>query len=313
MDIHIKRRHGVERPASTYTNNSRSILNHPESVRYYRESFRPRDYIHDPYHHPNNLDADSPPRKEESAQDRLMATISKNNEYMRLLIASRELATRVSDFNLPQSLFTALMASNSFQSKHNMPTTKVILPTSYHISFCESCFSGCKLRPVFDPIEFEGLTKLTHECNPKDSFLDRSTEEISRIKSQVQVQLIDILTKVVDSRIGQEDAYLKLVKVLPPRLFPKEWRRTLKLPTNRSLIVEEDCIKIDPFRKEMHKDHWFSRALKDFGSSGSSDKLKITKNELKDFLSTARSTFGVFRTNASDPGTKYYFLIYVAI
>jgi hypothetical protein len=306
MDIHIKRKHGIERPASTYTTDRRSVLNRPDSAQYCRESFRPCDSMHDPYHHP---DLDSPPRKEESAQDRLMATISKNNEYMRLLIESRELSTRVSGFNLPQSLFATLVTSTSFQSKQNMHTKKVILPTGYRVSFCDSCFSGCKSRPVSYPIEFEGLTKLTHECNPKDYFLDRSVEEISEIKSQIQVQSINILTKVVDSRIGQGEAYLKIVKVLPPRLFPEEWRRTLKLPANRSLIEEKDCIEIDPSYGENHNDHWFSRAIKDFSSS---DKLKITRIELKDFLSIAKATFGVFRFNARDPGTSHYYLIYVA-
>jgi hypothetical protein len=221
---------------------------------------------------------------------------------------SRELSMRVSGSQVPQSLFMGLVAVNSLQSKYNVHNKKVRLPTGYHVAFCDSCFLGCEVRPVYYPIEFEGATKLTHKCNPKDSFLDRSAEEISRIKSQIQVKSMDYLTKVVDLRIGQGEAYLKL-KMVPSHLFSEERRRTLKLPTDRSLIEEMDCIEIDPALEEIHKTRWFSRAIEDIDSS---DKLKITRNELKDFLSLARSTFGVFRIKLSDPRAKYYFLIYVA-
>jgi hypothetical protein len=152
------------------------------------------------------------------------------------------------------------------------------------------------------------VTKLTHECNPKVSFLDQSTEEISRIKSQIQVKLMNHLTREVDVRIGQGDAYLKL-RNIPSHLFSEECRRILKLPVGRSLIEEKDCIEIVPSLEEKHKTQWFSRAIRDIGNS---DKLKITRSELNDFLSLARSTFGAFRIKAKDPGAKYYFLIYIA-
>ncbi len=310
MDIHIKRKHGAESPASTNITDSRSVFQGPEPARYYRESIRPGGYSYNHYHPPNSHGADPPPRKEQTAQDRLMATISEINEFMRLMNESRELSMRVSGSYIPQSFFMELMAFNSFQSMHNVRKKKVRLPTGYHVAFCDSCYSGCEFRPVYSQIEFEGATKLTHKCNPKDSFLDQSAEEISRIKSQIQVVLMDHLTKVVDLRIGQGEAYLKLIKVLPSRFFSEEYRRTLKLPTDRSLIEEKDCIEIDPSLEEIHKTQWFSRAIRDIGNS---DKLKITRNELNDFLSLARSTFGVFRIKVSDPGAKYYFLIYVAM
>jgi hypothetical protein len=307
MDIHIKRKHDAESPASTHITDSRSGFQGPEPARYYREGIRPGGYSYNHYHLPNSHGADPPPRKEQTAQDRLMATISEINEYMRLMNESRELSMRVSGSYIPQ-LLMASTTFNSFQNKHNMHTRKVMLPTGYYVSFCDSCLTGCKLGPVFNPIELEVATRLTHKCNHKDSFLDLSAEEISNIRSQIQVKLMDVLTKVVDYRIGQGEAYLKL-KVLPSRLFSEEWRRTLKLPPDRSLIEEKDCIEIDPFSKEIYETQWFSRAIKGIGSS---NKPKITRNELNHFLSLARSTFRVFKIKESDPEIIYYFLMYVA-
>ena len=308
LGIHIKRKHGAENPASAPIIESRSTFRGPKPARYYRESIRPAGYAYNHYHSPNSLRADPPPRKEETARDRLMATISEINESMRLMNESRELSMRQSGSQIPLSLFMGLMAFNSLQGMQNVRKKKVILPTGYRLAFCDRCFSGCEFRPVYSPIEFEVMTNLTHECNPKISFIDQRTEEISRIKSQIQVKLMNHLTREVDLRIGQGEAYLKL-RNIPSRLFSEECRRTLKLPAGRSLIEEKDCIEIVPSLEEKHKTQWFSRAIRDIGNS---DKLKITRNELNDFLRLARSTFGAFRIKASDPGAKYYFLIYIA-
>ncbi len=208
MNIHIKRKHNSESPASTYITDSRSVFS-PEPARYYRESNRPGGNTYNHYLRPNSLRANLPPRKEESAQDRLMATISEISEYMRLTNEFREFSIRPSGSQIPMSLYTRLLALNSLQSKHNVQNKKVRLPTGYRVAFCDSCFSGCEFRSVYYPIEFEGATRLTHKCNHTDPFLDRSAEEISRIKSQIQVKLMDYLTKVVDLRIGQGEAYLK--------------------------------------------------------------------------------------------------------
>ena len=226
LNIHIKRKHGAESPVSTYITDSRSVFQGPEPARYYRESIRPGGYTYNHYRSPNSLGADPPPRKEETAQDRLMATIREINEYTRLMNESRELSMRLSCSLELQSLFMELMAFNFLQSMHNVRKKKVRDPTGYHVAFCDSCYSG-EFRPVSYPIEFEGATKLIHKCNPKDSFLDQSAEEISRIKSQIQVVLMDHLTKVVDLRIEQGEAYLKLIMVLPSRFFSEECRRTL--------------------------------------------------------------------------------------
>lgn len=250
--------------------------------------------------------------QEETAQGRLMATISEINESMSLMNESREHLMRLSDSQIPQipqSLFMGLMAFNSLQSKHNVHSKKVRLPTGYQVAFCDRCFSGCEFRSVYYPIEFEGMTKLIHKCNPKKSFLDQSAEDISRIKSQIQVKLMDYLTKEVNFRIGQGEAYLKFKKVLPSRFFSEELRTMLKLPADRSLIEEKDCIEVDPSLEEIQKTQWFSRAIRDIGNS---DRLKITGDELNAFLSLAQSTCGVFRIKVSDPGAKYYLLIYVA-
>lgn len=144
LDIHIKRNHSSESPASTHIHDSRSIFQGPEPARNYRESIRPGRYTHNDYHIPNRLRADPPSRKEETAQDRLTTTISEINESMRLMNESRELSMRLSGSQIPWSLFMGLMAFNSLQSKHNVHRKKVRLPTGYRVGFCDRCFSGCE-------------------------------------------------------------------------------------------------------------------------------------------------------------------------
>jgi hypothetical protein len=132
LEIHIKRNHSSESLASTYIHDSRSIFQGPEPARNYRESIRPAGYTHhNHYHIPNHLRADPPSRKEETAQGRLMATISEINESMRLMNESREHLMRLSDSQISQSLFMGLMAFNFLQSKHNVHSKKVRLPTGY--------------------------------------------------------------------------------------------------------------------------------------------------------------------------------------
>jgi hypothetical protein len=117
LDIHIKRKHGTESPASAPIIDSRSTFLGPKPARYYRESIGTAGYVDNHYYNPNSLRADPPPRKEETAQDRLMATIREINESMRL-----------SGSQIPLSFYMGLMAFNSLQGMQNVRKKKVKLP-----------------------------------------------------------------------------------------------------------------------------------------------------------------------------------------
>ena len=136
----------------------------------------------------------------------------------------------------------------------SMTPKKEILPTGYQISFCDTCLSGCNLRPVLYPIEFEAVAKLVHKCNPKNLFSGQNGEEILKKKRQLKDFLGNRLSEVTASRIGQKEAYLKGAK-LSLHAFSEETRIRWRLPPNRSLIEERDCIKINSSRDTQNIDN----------------------------------------------------------
>jgi len=205
--------------------------------------------------------------------------------------------------------------SDSFQGTRTMPAKKEILPSGYRISFCDTCLSGCELRAALYPIELEAITKLVHECDSDKLFIgqNQNEEEILEKKRQVQAFLGDNLSQIVSFRIGQRDAYLKVMK-LSQNAFSESSEETrriwAKLPTNRSRIEERDCIKFDPSRDTANADHWFYRTISEYVKDSN---VKVTQTELTEFLRIANATFGVFQVNTDDPAKKCYFLIYLVL
>jgi hypothetical protein len=110
------------------------------------------------------------------------------------------------------SVMWSLLVSLSMGPQNNTPRTRGNkLPTGYRTSLCNTCFSGGGLEPVFDPIEGEALMKFSHTCDPKSLALVQNITDIRNRKSQIQHDLVNYLSKVVDIRIGQRDTYLKIV------------------------------------------------------------------------------------------------------
>jgi hypothetical protein len=248
-------------------------------------------------------------KRHEIFPDKFMENIRRLNEVSRLINESTRNLSADSIFNEIAKSLLIQTASNLFQGNRSTPSKKETLPTGSQISFCDTCLSGCNLRPVFYPIESVGATKLDHQCDPKNLYVGQNEEEILEMKCQVKDMLGDSLSKLVSSRIGQRDAYLKAME-LSQHTFSEETRRNLKLPANRFLIEERDCIKINPFHDMESMDHWFCRTIRECGKN---NNVRITQNELKEFLSIARSTFGVFRVDTSGPTKKHYLLIYLVL
>ena len=101
------------------------------------------------------------------------------------------------------------------------------------------------MKPVFYPVEFEAQIKTDHKCDPKN-LLGQNEEQI--------------MEKVVSSRIGGKDAYLRAVK-LSKHAFSEEKRRNFKIPRNSSLIEERDCIRVNFSHDMESKEHWFCRTI----------------------------------------------------
>lgn len=312
MYTHIRRKHGGSQPESApKVGRSRAASGdgvQPPSSMNHGEATEPSNYMHEVPYRLNTTASEV--KKTETILDHFLENIHRINEASRLLNESRQNSSADSSFNEIGKLLMVRMACNSFQGKHSMPIKKEIPPSGYQIStFCDTCLSGCNVRPVFYPIEFEGITKLNHKCVPKNSFVGKTEDEILGMKRQHQIWSVDFLSKVVSSRIGHRDAYLKLLK-LSQNAFSKEIQSKWKLPANQSIIEEKDCIEINPSCDGEHMNHWFCRAIKEYDKNSN---IKINRKELAEFLRIAKSTFGVFRFGMSDPVKKNYLLMYLVI
>jgi hypothetical protein len=84
----------------------------------------------------------------------------------------------------------------------------------------------------------------------------------------------------------------------------------LALSPNTVPIEENDCTKIDICHIEQYGDHWSCRAIKERSKN---DNIKITQEELKEFLRITKSTFGVFQIDRNDPLEKRYLLLYLVL
>jgi len=97
---------------------------------------------------------------------------------------------------------------------------------------------------------------------------------------------------------------------LPTQFFIEERRSRWKLPPNTVPIEENDCTIIDICFIEQYGDHWSCRAIKEHSKN---DNIKITQDEIKEFLRITKSTFGVFQIDKNDPSEKRYLLLYLVL
>lgn len=309
MKVHIKRRHGgsSNHMSTTAARIPSKGFIHPSMdspLTYPRSSLLSQDYGHNTYSHESiPFKANVSRSKTEEIQDQIMSNF---NKYMRLLEEFNKRSTINSVSNIPQSIIMGL-TSNLFQNKHSTPVKNVKLPTGYRMSTCDKCNNGYKLEGVFYPLEFEGMTKPFHDCDRNG--LDESGHGYTPgTKSPKRLKLEEILAQIVFSRMDQREAYLKVVHV-PIELFTEEERKKFNLTPDRSFIEEKDCIEIELLSRN-ERSHWSWRAIIQHSNS---DKIKLTREELKDFLSIAGSTFAVFGVSMSDPIRKQYFLMYLLI
>ena len=313
MNVHIQRRH-------KYSNNLMDATPTPISSGGFglplhdsvltRRGFRtlPNDYgFRTHHHHPTPFNDNLSQKNAEVTEDQIAKRFREIIEMARQMMEFREPPTKNSIITTIQSLILTLVASNASQGKsttrrkHTTPVNNTKLPTGYRISVCDKCLKYSRLDEVFIPIEIEGLTNPIHVCDH-----NCHVDELDHTNPPSNKNPKGTLTQVVFSRIGQGDTHLNIIGV-PAQFFTEEKRRGIKLPPGRSLIEEKDCIEID---SKDNKTHWFWRAIKQYIDR---DKIKLTREELRDFLSMARSTFAVFRLSKQETGTKWYFLMFLSL
>jgi hypothetical protein len=306
MHIHIKRKHGGRQPASASIDGSRSVLNSVQSPSFFNHGkFTESSAYTVPYRQNTPIDD---VEKIEKIQNQLMENFRRLSEVSRLLPEFTQHGSANSSLNEIFKSLMIQMVSNCNRKKEDMPIKNDRLPVGFRISLCEKCLSGCHLRPVFYPIEFWALLKPIHECDSNTLVL-QNDKNVSNLTNQVEEKLVNYLEKIVFSKIGQKDVYLKIVDVRT-QFFIEERRSRWKLPPNTVPIGENDCTKIDICLIEQYGDHWSCRAIKERGKN---DYIKITQEELKEFLRVTKSTFGVFQIDRNDPIKNGYLLLYLVL
>jgi hypothetical protein len=315
LKIHVQRKHAEKaqpaRPGSasfcttTQVHSTKNIVEHSNyqdtSLSYHPEAYRRQNVQLFPEVASKKQDSRDPFHK-------IMQDIREFKEILLHRNEIKDLMGRASVSSQPYEnndwVMWSLLVSLSIVPQNNTRRTRDNkLPTGYRTSLCNICLSGGGLEPVYNPIEGEALMKFSHTCDPRSLALVQNITDIPNRKSQIQHDLVNYLSKVVNIRIGQRETYLKVVD-LPAQIFTTEERKKVKLPANRSLIEEEDCINLN-YRED--RNHWLYQAIND---DGTMKMIKVDKSESIKFLNIAKATFGAFRARTVD-GAKHYFLMYI--
>ena len=139
MHIHIKRKHIGRNPELALKIGSRSFPNSVAQLFYAYKTLNHSGKFADEI------------KNTEANFDKHLENIRRINEANRSINEFRQNSTANSSFSpeIAKSLIIQT-TSNLFQGRHSgssMTPKKEILPTGYQISFCDTCLSGCNLRP----------------------------------------------------------------------------------------------------------------------------------------------------------------------
>jgi hypothetical protein len=108
------------------------------------------------------------------------------------------------------------------------------------------------------------------------------------------------LADLVNYWIGHTEVYLKAEEILPTESY--DFVTDVERPPSRGGYISLGDLK---------ENHWADRAIKEKKTSMATGAATINKNELTDFLSNARATFGIFRVKMPEGGTRDFFMYIV--
>lgn len=247
--------------------------------------------------------------------DEMLRSLKNHNEFLRAFAEHNDLLRRLSTSSQQSTINGDILIWSFVLSFSNSKSNKN-LHAGYRVRVCNTCLSGNSLELIPpDSIEFETLTKVHHMCeqgNLTSSTLQESVRDNPNIR-EAQNNLFTTLTNVVDIRIGHQEGEVSIC-LRAQEVFKREHQLLLqslgnkRLPENRSWIEEEDYIELDDIdcNNNIEKEkQWPYRIIKE---EGRHKVIKISKNELTDFLNIAKGTFGAFSIKIDDE-VKRYFII----
>jgi hypothetical protein len=161
---------------------------------------------------------------------------------------------------------------------------------------CDLCLSG-QIEAVWNFVEDGSLTKVIHACDAEAVM--RVTPQSEEKRKALRHASVRCLADVVNYWIGHTEVYLKAEEILPTESYD--------FVTNAERPSHGGYISLDPKEND-----WADRAVKENKkTSMATGAVTINKNELMDFLSIARATFGIFRVKMPDGGTRDFFMYIV--
>lgn len=190
-----------------------------------------------------------------------MENIRRLSEVSRLLPEFTQHGSANSSLNEIFKSLMIQMVSNCNRKKENMQIKNDHPPVGFRISAMWKVFIRLPFAAYILSYRILGFIKanswmwLQYSCNAK-------WHECFKHDKSSRREITKLLEKVVFSRIGQKDVYLKIVDV-PTQFFIEERRSRWKLPSNTVPIEENDCTKIDICSIEQYGDHWPCRAIKE--------------------------------------------------
>jgi hypothetical protein len=189
------------------------------------------------------------------------------------------------DVKKTYTLFSPLINVNTF------PTDIGIAKPFGFSGICDVCQSG-QIEAVWNFVQDGSLTKVIHACDTQAVI--RVTHQAEEKRKAFRHASCRCLADVVNYWIGHTEVYLKTEELLPTESY--EFVTGAERPTSLGGHI---CLGY------LKENHWADRAIKE----NTTGAATINRNELLDFLSNARATFGMIRVKMSDGGTRDFMYI----
>lgn len=268
------------------------------------------------YPHGPSFSSTVAPKKEDfqgsDLFDSIIPILCKNVEFYDLVrrLPSQQHVTVYNNILSCLALFS-LSGPNTFQKNNNEGNQ---LPAGYSVRFCNTCLRGNCLESIFAScIELEALTRTRHTCETESV---RPSIIHQNMIMETQEKLLSYFKQVVNLRIGHQQGRtrtvaqvsLKAHKLLLQHIGNKE------LSNNKSWIGEEDYIDLRKISRPSdtsteNQDHWPYRLIKE---KGFTKIIRISEDELSEFIGVCKSTFGAFQIQIDDE-TRRYFVVSIIL
>jgi hypothetical protein len=196
------------------------------------------------------------------------------------------------DVEKTYALFSPLINVNTF------PTDIGIAKPIGFSGICDVCQSG-QIEAVWNFAEDGSLAKVIHACDAE--VVMSVTHQSEEKKKALRHASVRCLADLVNYWIGHTEVYLKAEEILPTESY--DFVTDVERPPSHGRYISLG---------DLRENHWADRAIKENKkTSMATGAATINKNELMDFLSNARATFGIFRVKMPQGGTRDFFM-YIA-